>query len=58
MDSINRPTKEQVRSWLAQRRQGSQPLPDFEQIRRQLGWDYCGPDMCLPTHPEPQERKS
>jgi hypothetical protein len=37
----NRPTKEQVRAWLAERRQAGQPLPNCEQIRQQLGWDHC-----------------
>ncbi len=40
MDCTNRPTKEQVRAWLAERRQAGQPLPNCEQIRRQLGWDH------------------
>lgn len=38
MQSLVRPTKEQVRAWLAERRQAGLPPPDCEQIRRQLGW--------------------
>lgn len=40
MESVKRPSKEQVRAWLAERRHGG-PLPECEQIRRQLGWDYA-----------------
>ncbi|HEX8604871.1 MAG TPA: hypothetical protein VF774_19660 [Pseudoduganella sp.] len=45
MARINRPTKEQVRVWLAERRQHSLPLPSCEQIRSQLGWEYSTPDV-------------
>jgi hypothetical protein len=45
MGSINRPTKEQVRQWLAERRSGGQPPPTCEQIRRTLGWAYRAPAM-------------
>jgi len=38
MEKINRPTKEQVRQWLLDRRNGRKPLPDVEQIQRQLNW--------------------
>jgi len=34
----NQPTKEVVRNWLQQRRTTSEPPPDIDQIRRQLGW--------------------
>ena len=34
----NQPTKEVVRNWLQQRSITSDPLPDIDQIRRQLGW--------------------
>lgn len=40
MKSINRPSKEQIREWLANRMQGHTPLPDTKQIRRELGWGY------------------
>ncbi|MES2258494.1 MAG: hypothetical protein V4724_08245 [Pseudomonadota bacterium] len=45
MGSTNRPTKEQVRIWLLERRQAGQPLPDGRQIRQQLGWEYRAPGM-------------
>lgn len=38
MDGIVKPSKEQVREWLRQRRTESQAPPDCEQIRRELGW--------------------
>ena len=38
MDNIHQPTKEQIRQWLANRRQSLDPLPDAEAIRRQLDW--------------------
>lgn len=44
MDTMHRPTKEQVRQWLQERRQGNAALPDREQIRRQLGWEL----ICVP----------
>jgi hypothetical protein len=34
----NRPLKELVREWMQQRQTRPAPLPDLEQIRRQLGW--------------------
>lgn len=49
MASIIRPTKEQVRAWLAERRQHGLPLPSCEQIRSQLGWEYGMPDV---RHPQ------
>lgn len=33
-----RPTKEQVRAWMAERLARPAPLPSLEQIRRDLGW--------------------
>ncbi|HCY61681.1 MAG TPA: hypothetical protein DHV59_02315 [Oxalobacteraceae bacterium] len=38
MDNVHRPTKEQVRQWLAERRLSHAPLPDAALIRHQLGW--------------------
>lgn len=35
---ICRPTKEQVRCWMARRLAQPVPLPSLEQIRRDLGW--------------------
>lgn len=33
-----KPTKEQVRAWLAGRLAQPMPLPSLEQIRQELGW--------------------
>ncbi|MES2259317.1 MAG: hypothetical protein V4724_12390 [Pseudomonadota bacterium] len=38
MDGIVKPSKQQVRDWLRQRRTENQAPPDSEQIRRELGW--------------------
>jgi hypothetical protein len=38
MDGITQPGKEAVREWLVRRRAAFRPLPDAEQIRRELGW--------------------
>jgi hypothetical protein len=38
MQHINRPSKETIRKWMLERRSGRAPLPDSEQIRRQLNW--------------------
>lgn len=35
---IERPTKEQVRAWMAERLARPVPMPSLEQIRRDLGW--------------------
>jgi len=55
MGRIHRPTKEQVRAWLAERRQTGQCLPDCEQIRQQLGWNYYATGMQLHAATEQQE---
>jgi hypothetical protein len=34
------PSKEQVRDWLARRHAERKPLPDINQIRRELGWNW------------------
>jgi len=34
----HRPTKQQVRSYMEQRIGSRKPLPEMEEIRRQLGW--------------------
>jgi len=39
METRQRPTKEQVREWLASRRQSHAPLPNAEHIRHELGWE-------------------
>ncbi|MES2262696.1 MAG: hypothetical protein V4724_29590 [Pseudomonadota bacterium] len=49
MDIVNRPTKEQVRAWLLERRQGQAELPDREQIRRELGWELIPAVRALPA---------
>jgi hypothetical protein len=50
MKTVNRPTKEQVRVWLQERRQGRAQLPGREQIRRELGWELI-PAVCVPPEP-------
>lgn len=41
MNQPNRPTKEQVRQYLALRQQQHSPPPSIKEIRRQLGWDLA-----------------
>lgn len=38
MDGTRQPNKEQVREWLAKRRESRSPPPDIDEIRIQLGW--------------------
>lgn len=38
MRSNNGPSKEQVREWLVCRYLHRTPLPEFAELRRQLGW--------------------
>lgn len=35
---VMRPTKEQVRRWMDERRLSALPPPPLHEIRRQLGW--------------------
>jgi hypothetical protein len=54
MESSGRPTKEQIRQWLAERWQSHAPLPDAALIRQQLGWEpaSCAGDPSIqPTSP-------
>ncbi len=39
MDQPKQPSKEAVRIWLQSRREERRPLPDPQQIRRELGWE-------------------
>jgi hypothetical protein len=39
MGTISRPSKEQIRRWLAERRVERAPLPDASQIRHALKWN-------------------
>jgi hypothetical protein len=39
MSNAASPSKEQVRDWIAQRHADRKPLPDINQIRRELGWN-------------------
>ncbi len=39
MDQTKQPTKEAVRNWLQSRQEERRPLPDAQQIRRELGWE-------------------
>ena len=38
MPQTSKPSNQQVRTWLQQRRQDGTPPPSPEQIRRELGW--------------------
>ena len=38
MENIVKPDKEAIRDWMKHRQHTDEPLPDREQIRRQLGW--------------------
>lgn len=50
----HRPTKEQVRQWLTQRVQRSEPLPDIEQIQRTLGWKPAPDEYAVRSKTEQQ----
>lgn len=39
MEQPKQPSKEAVRHWLQSRQQERRPLPDPQQIRRELGWE-------------------
>jgi hypothetical protein len=39
MELTKQPTKEAVRNWLQSRQEERRPLPDVQQIRRELGWE-------------------
>ena len=52
MQPIPQPSKEQVRAYMMQRSQARLPLPDREEIRRQLGWQ--GGCLPQPVFPSPQ----
>jgi hypothetical protein len=47
MNTIYQPTKQQIREWLNERRASSDPLPDIEQIQRQLKWKFVTPTTPL-----------
>lgn len=39
MEQPKQPGKEAVRHWLQSRQEERRPLPDPQQIRRELGWE-------------------
>lgn len=39
MNQQPKPTKEQIRVWLAKRVVEHKPPPSLEEVRRQLGWE-------------------
>ena len=39
MGNIKQPSKEQIRNWLAKRRQCTTSLPSISEIRHQLDWE-------------------
>lgn len=38
MANVTQPTKEQVRAYMNSRAEINEPVPEIEEIRRQLGW--------------------
>jgi len=44
VNGINGPSKEQIREWLIHRQIHRAPLPDREQIQRELGWTLMEKD--------------
>lgn len=56
MQPIPQPSKEQVRAYMMRRCQARLPLPDREEIRRQLGWEWQNGTaaMAAPVFPSPQ----
>jgi hypothetical protein len=38
MEPFRKPSKEAIRRWLQQRQFQRTPVPDIEQIRREVGW--------------------
>ena len=41
MDKPKQPSKEMVREWLRAEINLRRPPPDPQQIRRELGWEFC-----------------
>jgi hypothetical protein len=39
MEQPKQPSKEAVRTWMQARQEVRSPLPDPQQIRRELGWE-------------------
>ncbi len=56
MECVCQPTKEDIRKWLTERWQQRSPIPDAEQIRRQLGWDVARPHRRTPETSGAHER--
>ena len=50
MDRIKHPGKEAARDWLMQRQATRAPLPDIEQIRRELGWKFLEQQQARKAH--------
>jgi hypothetical protein len=48
MYTVSKPSKEQVRAWLRQRRQASAQPPSMSDIRHQLGWYLIAPRQLAP----------
>ena len=38
MKNLTQPSKEQVRQWLLSRHNRRMPLPELDEVRRQVGW--------------------
>ncbi len=43
MEIKGKPSKEEVRVWMQQRRSEKTPPPNIEQVRRELGWQLTMP---------------
>jgi hypothetical protein len=48
MYTVSKPSKEQVRAYLQQRRQASAQPPSMSDIRHQLGWHLIEPRQAAP----------
>ncbi|SFV08957.1 hypothetical protein [Pseudoduganella namucuonensis] len=45
MNTTTKPSKEQLRQFMRQRRQAAEPPPSMAEIRRQLGWYLLPPGV-------------
>ena len=43
MNLLKQPTKSEIKNWLYHRQAERKPLPDMEQIKRELGWNLILP---------------
>lgn len=50
LDRNKQPSKEAIREWMTQRQVKSAPLPDLDQIRRELGWKFLDEPRVRKAH--------